>query len=321
MRRSPFAALGAAGVALLLLVTACKSTSVIPHAFLPQRLFVANHIDATTGSPATSVAVFPIPNSASESPIGTINTSPAQPVGVAVDPTNRNVFVSIAAGSILAYARPNPSTSTTLFSLSGFTAPQLMSFDTSGDLFVPDVSTGNVSEISHPVTSSSVATTLAITGFTEPICTAIDSANNLYVNAADGGVGALLMYGPSHSGAATASTSNGRPLNGYLCALDPKTQQVFIATDNACCPSSIAGYNTPLTANESPSVVITLPTDAISYGIGFDSLGNLYVSTFNIATSPASNIGISVYTYPVTSGSTPAFTLNNGNFAAGQIAE
>ena len=54
------------------------------------------------------------------------------------------------------------------------------------------------------------------------------------------------------------------PLNGFLCAVNPATQQVFVVTEDARCPASIAGYGTPLANNEAPGVVITLPVTVLS---------------------------------------------------------
>lgn len=295
------------GAAILIASGACSSTSSIVHTTLTTgavgsgRLYEANVFPLPATSP--NISVFLGPYTSSSRTIGNITLPGSVLWGVALDPTDKSgtVYASDQTlGKIRAFARPNPNGGAPTVTVSGFTSPGSINFDSKGNLFVPD---GNrVYEINHPITSSSVPNAIIASGLSSAICAAFDATDTLYV--ADPGVPALLAYAPPYTGA-PVSTSNGLPGNPAICAYDKASNQLFIGPGNA--GGSVVAYNLPLTSNESPNVVLTTAS-CCPGGIAFDASGNMFVA-FGVDVSPA----IAILRPPF--GSTTGFTIPGGGYA------
>lgn len=292
----------AAASAILVAIAACTSNSInststpsVPGA----RLYGSNG----------AVTVFQGPFSPSSVPVGSINlgsTPGSGTFGVAVDPTDSSgaVYVATGNGQILKFSRPNPNGAPPTVTVSGLSEPMEISFDSHGNLFVPDRATNTVSEIRHPITGSSVPTAVISSGLNEPVCVALDANDTLYVLSSH--PQSLLAFAAPYTGAAVMTT-NVPPLIfpslGQTCAYDRAANELFLA--NA---ASNAGYTLPLTTNEAPGATILTPF-ACEGAIAFDSSGNAFISgegafDINFCQGPAS---IAIETPPFTG--TATFTI------------
>ena len=299
--------------------------SVPPHGqlYAANAVFVGPSPSAVPGN----ISVFQAPFSATTAQTGTISSGLLEPVGVAVDPTDATgkVFVSDINGQDLeVYARPNPGGGAPMFALALPTAspgPTVISFDAAGNLYVPnDRFGGKVYQYTHTVGSGSTASALSLT-IGKPICVALDSSANLYAVDSSTSTNTLDMFGPSHSGAAVASTTIGLSTSAIGCAVDPLNQDAYVVNVSLA-DRTVVGFASPLTASATPIVIITWPAGVFPTGIGFDSSGNLYVAAATIA-SPMEVI--SVFNASSLSGtaitpSAAAFSFSNGQYEATQIA-
>ena len=251
------------------------------------RLYAAN-------TSVHSVTVFQGPFSASSTAAGSIALTDV-PAGVAIDPTDSTgaVYVSNgSAGQVLKFARPNPNGAAPTVTVGGFQVPGAINFDSSGNLFVPDSGNGSgakVFVISHPITGSSVPTPIITSGLSIPVCVALDAGNTLYVLDINMG---LLAYSPPYTSAPVSTTNGITGGNPAVCAYDRAANTLFVGSINA--GLTIQGYALPLTANESPSVTITLAT-CCPGAIAFDSSGDAFISV-GVDVQPAIAVAIPPFT-------------------------
>ena len=196
------------------------------------------------------------------------------------------------------------------FILSGPTFADHMTFDASGNLWVPSYSTNAVYEFEGPFTSSgtlSPATTLTH-GFNVPQGLGFDSKGNLYVanTGTSNGKNAVTVY--------KAPISNSKPY--YLKGVTAPSGLTFDASGNLFVTSNgttgaIAEYTSDhLKSGSSPTIVDSTGLAPSPYGadLNFDAAGNLYDG--DCSSTPG------IYTYPTatkkfSSSLTPTFYTND----------
>jgi hypothetical protein len=186
------------------------------------------------------------------------------------------VYVSnsnAGVGQILKFARPNPNGAAPTVMVSGIQSPGAINFDSSGNLYVPDMTAKQIFVINHPITGASVPSALITSGLNDPQCVALDSNNTLYVVDIRNGANVLYAYAPPYTSApVSTSLSIGEP---GVCTYDRAANTLFIGSIDA--GNSILGFALPLSANESPSVTLTTAT-CCPGGIAFDSSGDAFIS-------------------------------------------
>jgi streptogramin lyase len=241
------------------------------------------------------------------------------PFGVATDPTDATgqVFVGdIGTGIIAAYARPNPTTSASTFTVVSGISPGLMNFDAAGNLYYTDFASKSVNKVAHPVASGAVPTALVTSGLNAPQCTAADTSGNLYVLDGSSTPHRVLMYTPPYTGAPVITTSN-MSTNTDACAVDPVNNMFFVGNNGG----SVLGFATPLTTNEVPGVILNSSFSGGNgqqqFGIAFDRRGNLYIASEVFTSGTATSAVISLYVGPtITSGQAAALTFNDVSIAS-----
>lgn len=218
----------------------------------------------------TSVSAFQGPFSAATSAIGGLSAPGGHSIeSVAIDPTDTTgaVYVSTDAGQILKFPRPNPNSTNPIVTVSGFTSPQSIRFDTNGNLFVLDGQT--IYTLQHPITNASVPHSI-ITSSLALFNLTLDASNNLYVCAVS--TPTLQMYVPPYT--STPVTTNNVALGGGSCFLtyDQAANLLY-----AFAPGTVTTYNLPLVANETPSARINVVQSCMG-GLTFDASGDSFLA-------------------------------------------
>jgi sugar lactone lactonase YvrE len=220
-----------------------------------------------------------------------LSTALANPYGIAVAPDG-TVFVadveSASKGRVIMISPSgtvggNPggtasltATVTTLVPTVGGTSvtlkqPNAVAVDSAGHLYIADISTDKVYEVTAPETSPA-ATQLTYPG-AGPTALATDSANNLYV--ADTGNAIYKIAG----GVATALSISPANLKPVGLAVDASGNIIFAdARNNALYKYTAAGGTTTYLASPSSGTFhFSAATAGLPIGMGFDPAGNLYV--------------------------------------------
>ena len=291
-----------------------------------------------TAGDGNSVMVYPPLGGSSgklnEAPTATIsgsNTGLNQPLGVALDSTNK-IYVAIQARSTLAIF-PALGTSTGMLNEapsatigSNLSSPEGIALDSIGNIYVADNGTSSI-KVYPPGSNATGAPTATIIGpattLVYPQGLALDSSRNIYVsnvalNALDNAPGSVLVFPAIGSSTgilneaplATISGSNTGLAIPQGIAVDSK-RNIYVANDgNFVEPLSDILIYPPLgsstgTLNETPLATIAGSNTGLVdlVGVELDSSEKIYVANWNTGTSFAG-----VYEFPALGSSTG--TLN-----------
>jgi len=249
------------------------------------------------------------------------------PESVAVDGSG-NVFVADSRSGqsglgvvkeIVAVNGVIPSSPTVKTVASGFTDPDDVAVDASGNLFVADYSTGKVSEIvavNGAVSSSSTVKSVG-SGFSTPNGVAVDASGNVfvadYINKA---VYEIVAVNGAVSSASTVNTVGSNFRNPTDVAVDA-SGNLFVANFNNGTVEEIVAVNGEVSSD---STVRTVSSGSIyPYAITVDGSGNLFaadglhnaVYELPLATPPS--LSFATTSAGATSAAQTVTVTNNGN--------
>ncbi len=237
------------------------------------------------------------------------------PGGHAGSGSTKHMYISesTTSGAVLVYDMPVTSSSTPVATLP-LDYPDELFVDKQGRLFVPisgGTDEGIVQVYKTPLTSSSTPA-FSLTVCDQdcyPEAVAEDSNGNVYVSLPYGEPvcclaafsAASIGSGTSVSSPSVIAPSNGTTF-GYPFGLAIDSGNNLFAADTEAAGGSLLQFSTPLSATSTPTETVTGST-GYEYGVLVDSSNHIYVSNFTACGS------VSVFDEPVTSSSTPAFTI------------
>lgn len=278
MKRFSFAAIAAAGVALVLLLAGCTSSGT---AFNPPGGGVRPLKHMYLSLDSGSLQIYNVPVTSSSTPSGTI-TGLGNPRELFVDGKGR-LFVPLDAGSgqtVNVYSSPVTSASAPAFVLTTIgTAIEDTTEDAAGNVYeTADVSsTCCIDVFTGPVNSAATASfeinSNAVTpnGLGDPYGLAFDSSGtNLYVSSTR----SILKYAPPITSASTPAANVTPNQDNYGLAVD-SSNRIFVA--DATVDDTIDVYTQPFTNASTRAFGLQVTPAGVVYGMAFDGSGNLWV--------------------------------------------
>ncbi len=271
MKHSSFAALGAAGVALMLLLTACKSTNAIPSVVTFKHMYLSN--DAAGGE----IFVYDLPVTAASTPVATVSAG-TDPGELFVDSGHR-LFVpqfSSTVPEVLVYNLPLTASSTPAFTLStSQDEPESVAQDSAGNIYVADTQGGGYIDIyTHPVNAaaspSATISNNAVgnSGLKDPYDIAVAPNGDLYASDAQD----INQFTPPFSASSVPSASVTPNQDNFGLRVD-SNNRVFVA--DATTNGTIDVFTQPFTSASSRAFGLVLSGEYIT-GMAFDGSGNLW---------------------------------------------
>lgn len=164
---------------------------------------------------------------------------------------------------------------------SGIATPAGIAFDSSGNLWAADSTTGDVREYTASSIAATGTPTAAVTltnGLSFPSGVAFDSAGNLWVSDVSAGTsGEVLEFTPPFSSSESASATISSSILGPEGLAFDSSGNLWVSNYNG--PGAVNEYAAS-SLNSNPSSSLTVSVSASSLrGIVFDSSGNLWVDS------------------------------------------
>ena len=237
--------------------------------------------------------VYTLPLTASSTPA--ITVASAGDGGMAISSTQ--LAVSSGARLVNVFALPITSASVPAFSMAAGSNLNDATFDSAGNLWVTDSSSGTccIYKYTSPLSASSLPafTMNEPNNGGYPWGLSFDSTGNLYV----AGNRVNDVFAPTLSSSSTGTTFGTNSDNYGIVA---NGGRVYVA--NGSGDGSVAVYTTPVAGASTAAFILTPGTSNYIGYPSFDSAGNLYVPVPN-------DNKIYVYTAPISSTSVPAFSV------------
>lgn len=288
MKRFSILAVGVAGIAGALLLTACNSTNAVPHvtttqqhlymtdssgnvdvyrfpltaSSTPSLTFAAGSCGCGIGTSGqklyvsfgSAVKVYQLPLTASSTAIQTLTLTSGTALSIAAD-SSGTIYVAENHSGTCCIDVFQGGASTPTFTLSGASvdAPYGVAVDTQGNVFVANVS--NIGYFAATVHSGETGISFGRDDFNEGIIT--DGSDNLYV--ADGdGAGTMDIYHPPYTGG--SSPANTVTFSGDL-------EQMAMASNGTMYVDNYAPNQIDVLTSPYTTISPVVPTTFQGYGV------------------------------------------------------
>jgi hypothetical protein len=157
-----------------------------------------------------------------------------------------------------------------------FNYPLSTAFDGSGNFYIADQITGQIAKMNL---NTSMITGIVNMGTTyKPNCILIDNASNLYFSSTNG-INKLSLSGTLPATATTIDSTFTSAI--YQMVFYPTNQNLIYGAATTLTPLTIRVFNISTPAS-SYSITFPATINTTGYGITFDSIGNLYVTSNTI---------------------------------------
>ena len=272
MKRFPFAALGATGVALMLLLTACTSTNDIPNV----HLLTFKHMYVSNDSGSGVIYVYNLPVTSSSTPVATVSAGSDDPRELFVDSSGRLFVPELNSSTVQVYSLPLTASSTPAFNLTtSQPEPESVAQDAAGNIYVADIRSGGYIDVFHGPVNGAASPSATIsnnavgsTGLEYPYGIAIAPNGDLYASDTDD----INQFTPPFTAASVPSASAAPNQDNYGLRVD-SNNRVFVA--NASADGILNVYTQPFTNASTPAFNISV-SGTYLYGMAFDGSGNLW---------------------------------------------
>lgn len=274
--------------------------------------------------------------------ISAVGSGFAYPYATAVD-GGGNVFVAdinngtvkeIEAGTGGNAAGVVSSSSTVVTVGSGFSAPQGVAVDGSGNVFVADygsilvqeIQAGTAGNAAGVVSSSSTVVTVG-SGFAGPTGVAVDGPGNVFVSDFKNASIKEIEAGTGGNGAGAVSSSStvvlvGSGLTNPQAVAVDSSGDVFVADESKSVREIEAGTggNAPGMVSSSSTVVTVGSGFSIPIGVAVDSSGNVFVSDYYTSLVQEIEAGTGGNAPGVVSSSSTVVTIGSGFYLPGSLS-